>query len=100
MNKSTTVQLITTTYERDELGQPIPVETARTVFCNLGSITRAEWFEAGRNGMKPQYKLTMFRYDYQGEPVAVLAGKRYGIYRTYLGRGDTIELYLEEKAGV
>ena len=42
----------------------------------------------------------MFVYDYQGEDTAVLGGVRYGIYRTYIGRNDTIELYLERKAGV
>jgi len=26
-------------------------------------------------------------------------GNRYGIYRTYIGRNDTIELYAERKGG-
>lgn len=42
----------------------------------------------------------MFAYDYAGETLAELDGVRYGIYRTYLGKNETIELYLERKAGV
>lgn len=42
----------------------------------------------------------MFTYDYQGEEIAEINGDRYGIYRTYFATTDTIELYLEKKAGV
>ena len=41
----------------------------------------------------------MFAYDYQGEDSVQYNGRTYGIYRTYLGREDTIELYAERKGG-
>jgi len=42
----------------------------------------------------------VFRGDYQGERIAVFHSKEYAIYRTYLKLDeDSIELYLEEKAG-
>lgn len=100
MDRSHTVDLIARRYEPDALGQSLPVETVRTVFCRVESISRAEWYDAGRSGRKPQYKLTLLRYDYADEPVAALNGVRYSVYRTYLGKGETMELYLEEKAGV
>lgn len=50
--------------------------------------------------MNPEYRATMFSPDYNGEQIAELDGVRYGIYRTYLGRNETVELYLEKKAGV
>ena len=42
----------------------------------------------------------MFAPDYNGETIAELNGVRYSVYRTYLGKNETIELYLERKAGV
>lgn len=100
MDKSTTLKLIAVTYTTDTIGQKIPTESERTVYCALRSVTRQEWKDAGEMGFKPAYTATMFVYDYEGEAIAELNGKRYGIYRTYLTTNDQIELYLEEKAGV
>ena len=100
MDRSDVIKLFTQSYAMDEIGQQIAAETAREVFCNVGSVSRAEWFDAGRNGMKPQYKVTMFAPDYAGETIAEYGGKRYGVYRTYLGQNETVELYLEQKGGV
>jgi hypothetical protein len=41
----------------------------------------------------------VFFGDYDGERLLEYNGKRYGIYRTYHGRGDQIELYVERKGG-
>ena len=43
--------------------------------------------------------MTMFRYDYNGEPIVEYNGQRYSIYRTYIGKNDMIELYVERKGG-
>lgn len=100
MDKSRVLTLIRETYETDEIGQRIPIEYRRDVFCNLSSISASEWFAGGQSGLNPEYRATMFFYDYQGEKIAELEGVRYGIYRTYIGRDESIELYLERKAGV
>ena len=100
MDRSRVLTLIGVTYTVDEIGQQIPEEHPRDVFCNISSVSASEWFEGGRNGMNPEYRATMFAPDYNGEDVAELDGIRYGIYRTYLGKGETIELYLERKAGI
>ena len=100
MDRSNVLVLVSQTYQMDDIGQQVPVETTREVFCNIASISRAEWFDAGRSGLKPEYRATMFAYDYAGETYAELDGVRYSVYRTYLGSNETIELYLERKAGV
>ena len=41
--------------------------------------------------------MTMFAYDYEGEKIVEYQGKRYAVYRTYLGRDDTLELYVQEE---
>ena len=42
----------------------------------------------------------MFAPDYQGEQIAVVDGARYGVYRTYRAKNETLELYLERRAGI
>ena len=99
MDRSNIAELISVTYSVDALAQRIPVEENRTVFCNIASVSQQEFFEAGRNGLKPEYRLTMFAGDYNNEMIAVINGQRYSVYRTYYGRNDSVELYLERKAG-
>lgn len=100
MDRSRVLALIEEAYKPDTLGQLIPTETRRDVYCNLASVSASEWFDGGRVGLNPEYRATMFVYDYNGERIAELDGVRYGIYRTYLAQNEFIELYLERKAGV
>lgn len=100
MDRSDIIILIDNTYTYDDIGQEIASETEREVFCDMSSISRAEWYDAGQNSMKPEYKVTMFDPDYNGEEIAEYNGKRYVIYRTYRGKNETIELYLQRETGV
>lgn len=100
MDRSNVVNLIAVTYAVDSIGQRVANETSRTVYCDIRNVSRSEWKDAGEMGFKPQYQITMFAPDYEGEEIAEINGTRYGVYRTYHGRNDTIELYLEEKAGI
>lgn len=100
MDRSTVIKLISKTYSQDSIGQYVYTETEREVFCDVRSITRVEWFDAGRNGMQPVYIFTMFEPDYAGEKIVEYGGNRYGVYRTYRSRNETIELYVEEKGGL
>lgn len=100
MDRSDVVTLIAQTFTQDEIGQEIAEETGRDVFCNVSSITRNEWFEAAKSGFQPQFRMTMFRYDYQQERMVEYQGMRYAVYRTYESQKELIELYLEEQAGV
>ena len=52
-----------------------------------------------RENEAPELRFTMFRYDYNDEEEIEYNGKYYRIYRTYLGKDDSIELYCERRKG-
>lgn len=100
MYRSDIIKLISETFTQDEIGQYISQETEREVFCEVRSVTRSEWFNAGRDGLQPEFMFIMFAPDYFGEKIVEYKGVRYGIYRTYVGRNEQIELYAEAKGGL
>lgn len=100
MDRSSVIKLIQVGYIEDEIGQRVPVETSRDVFCSIESISGKEWLEVGQKGMNPELKISMFCYDYENEMIVEIDGKRYAVYRTYRAKNETLELYLEKKAGV
>ena len=93
------LKLFTTTYTNDKYGVPKPVNEAVEVFCERKSVTRSEFFNAGRNGLNPEYVFTVFKGDYNGETVLEYDGKTYSVYRTYETDDDYIELYVQRKGG-
>lgn len=99
MDRSDQITLVTETWTEDQYGVLQPTETEKTVFCDVTSVTGTEVAEFGRNGINPEYRFTMFRYDYNGERIVEYNGDRYSVYRTYIARNDTIELYAERRGG-
>lgn len=99
MDRSDVINLISESRTQDDYGRWIATKTSKQVMCQVDSITRAEFFEGGRNGLNPEFKFTMFFGDYSGESVVEYQGKTYAVYRTYLRRTDIIELYVERKGG-
>lgn len=100
MDRSDIVTLVTYSRTQDELGVWRSTPTERQVFCSVDSVTREEYFEGGRNGLNPEYRITMFFGDYNGEDTVVYNGTAYGVYRTYHAKTDELELYVERKGGV
>lgn len=100
MDRSDVITLVAVTQTQDVFGVWRAKETTRDVFCSVESVTRAEYFEGGRNGLNPEFRITMFAGDYAGEETLIYKGRAYGVYRTYLAKTDTIELYVERKGGV
>lgn len=102
--RSDLVKLIKLTYpvgQRDANGNQLETEsTPRELFCQFESVSQSEFFAASQQGLKAEYKLRVNEFDYEDEQIAVFRNKRFSIYRTYLGKGDEIELYLGIKAGV
>ena len=92
------LELMTVTYVDDGIGQKIPVETPRQIFCDRRSIASKEFFDAGQTGIKAAQKFVINLLDYQGETKLVYDEKTYHIYRTY-ETDDYIELYCEVRAG-
>lgn len=99
MDRSDVINLISESRTQDDYGRWIATKTTKQVMCQVDSITRAEFFEGGRNGLNPEFKFTMFFGDYSGESIVEYQGKTYAVYRTYLRRTDIIELYVERKGG-
>lgn len=99
MDRSDVLKLITQTRTQDDFGRWIPATNSREVFVQVDSISQSEFYEAGRNGLNPEYRFRMFSGDYEGEELCEYNGQSYAIYRTYLRRDDTIELYVVRKGG-
>lgn len=94
-----TLYLLSTTYTANQYGVPVATQEKHEVFCDRESVSRSEFFNAGRNGLNPQFMFRIFKGDYQGETVCQYDGLTYSIYRTYETDDDYIELYVERKGG-
>jgi SPP1 family predicted phage head-tail adaptor len=90
--------LISKTYSSDDIGNQIETAAEKEIYCTIESISQSEFFASGQTGLKPEYKLIMWRFEYNGAKNVKLQGKTYSIYRTYCNN-DKIELYLSEKVG-
>lgn len=99
VNRSDTASLISVSYTQSDYGVYTASETSSTVFVDVTSVGSSEWFEGARNGLNPQYRFTLFSYDYDGQKVIEYDGVRYTVYRTYLRSKDEIELYTKLKKG-
>ncbi len=99
MDRSEVITLLGETQTQNDFGVWVPQRTSKEVFCQVNSVTRAEFFEGGRNGLNPEYRFTMFFGDYNGEREVIYKGNAYSVYRTYHARTDDLELYVERKGG-
>lgn len=99
MDRSNVIKLISSTKSQDDYGVWRETLSERIVYCDVQSVTRSEFFDGGRNGLNPEYKITMFFGDYEGETLVEYEGNTYAVYRTYKQRNDTLELYVERKGG-
>ena len=101
MDKTDLIQLVGLTIVDDAQKQKVEVENEpREIFCSVKNITRAEWAAAGQKGLKPAACVVVWADEYQDEEIAILGGKRYGVYRTYQPNPEEVELYLQKKGGV
>lgn len=99
MNRSSVIYLVKETHQQNDYGVIETTYTPRKVYADVTSVSSREWFDGGRNGLNPEYRMTMFFYDYSGEEIVEYNGVQYAIYRTY-EKGDLIELYVQKKQGV
>ena len=97
MDRSDILTLVKENLSQNDIGAWIKTETTREVFCKTESVTRDEFFGAGRAGLNPQFRFIVFAGDYGDEKTVIYKGKRYGIYRTYFAKTDLVELYAERK---
>ena len=94
------LELISTTKEQDQYGVWRETPHARPVFCQTKSVTRSEFFSAGRNGLNPEYMFTVWAGDYLNERTCRYRGQGYAIYRSYkAANSDYVELYVQREGG-
>lgn len=99
MDRTDVAYLVTQDWVQDSIGVHRELSTERKVYVQTNSVSGSEWFEGGRNGLNPEIRFTLWRFDYNGEEVIKFRDQYYTIYRTYLARSDMIELYCEKRKG-
>lgn len=98
--------LVRRTYTTDAVGNKIPEEEKRQVFCRVRSVTRSEFYQAAQTDLQPEivFVLSTFR-DYEGEPDILYTDwtgkeRRYSVLRTYrIPDSDELELTATERIG-
>lgn len=98
MDKSDVIYLISVTTAQDDYGVWVQSYNRKQVFCKVNSVTRAEFFGGGRNGLNPEFVFSVFAGDYAGEQMIEYNGQPYAVYRAYY-RNDSVELYSQRKGG-
>lgn len=93
------IALIKTSFSTSDTGIQKKEKASKEVFTVVKSVSRSEFFEGGRNGLRPQIVFTVSTYDYDDETEIVWRGKPYKVYRTYMA-GDFTSLYCEKREGI
>lgn len=85
---------------RDQYGNEILTRTPRMIYCQIQSVTRAEYYAAGTDDIKPELELRItHRLDYEGESLIRYNGELYDVIRTFWG-GDGVTLTLTKHVGI
>lgn len=70
------------------------------VLAEIESITQKEFSTAGEKGIKPAFKIVMWRHEYNNETELEHNGQHLTVYRTYDRITENkIELYTEKRVG-
>lgn len=94
------IYLVGTARQKDKNGVMRKTETKTRVRADISGTTQAEFFEAGRAGLRASdVTITIPARKYHGEELLEYKGRRLAIYRTYPPAADLIELHCEEKGG-
>ena len=99
MNQAAKIALLKTTYTQDDLGEWGETSEEVNVFAYVSSVTMSEFYQAGLQGMKPEYRFLIWQTEYSGEELLKYGDNIYSIYRTYLRDDGRIELYVTLKKG-
>ena len=95
MMRADVIDLITETASAHGVHQAV-TETARTVMCNVQSVSRSEFYTAMNAGIQPEYVFVLaLADDYQGERVVRYKGQKFRVVRTYVTEEDGIEITCE-----
>ena len=89
----------------DSFLQPITTETRMPVLATDVPISRSEYYQAGENGIRPEFMFVINPIEYSGEEEVEVTFKngltrRFGIYRTYERNPDELEVYCKQATGL
>ncbi|KGL45060.1 hypothetical protein EP56_05745 [Listeriaceae bacterium FSL A5-0209] len=93
------VTLLGQTIVSDNLGNQTPVDSKNTILCEKLPVSRAEFYTAGANGMKPTLILKVHGFEYDNEAELLFDGVRYNIIKTYSPDFEEIELTCQVAMG-
>ena len=84
-----TISLVNVVKTTDTDGYDTTTETLTTVMCDSGNgVTRSEFYEAMKAGIRLTAAFEMWACDYDGQKVIEHNGKRYNVERAFpLGDG-------------
>lgn len=99
MNLAEKIALISTEYTQDDIGQWVEERTETDVFAIVESVTMSEFYQAGMQGFKPEYRMTVWMTEYNGQNLIEYNDKTYTVYRTYRRDDGRMELYVTERKG-
>ena len=88
--------LIGESYEMDEWGNQVAVETHIPILCQVKSVSRQEFYAAAQSGLKPEIVFVVHAYEYNDERKVEFEGKKYSVVRTYRADFEEMELVCEE----
>ena len=100
MDRSCVIELLEPKeYTTGFLGTQSIVSDLPQVYAQVDSVSQHEYFEGGRQGLRPAYKFTVWAADYTAATRVYYNGAWYVIYRTYERRDGRIELYCQVEGG-
>lgn len=99
MNQAAKIALLKTTYTQDDVGEWTETSTEANVFAYVSSVSMSEFYQAGLQGMKPEYRFLIWQTEYDGEETLKYNDTVYTIYRTYIRDDGRLELYVTLKKG-
>ncbi|MBQ1297455.1 MAG: phage head closure protein [Clostridiales bacterium] len=99
MNLAEKIALITIEYTQDDLGEWVEEQTKTEVFALISSVSMSEFYQAGLQGFKPDFRFAVWMKEYNNEEIVEYNGKIFNVYRTYIRDDGRIELYVNEKKG-
>ena len=99
MDMSTVITLVNETTSQDSIGQVVTTRTTSDIYAQIRSVSGSEWSNAGLNGIRASYQITVYADEYTGQQELILDGVSYEVYRTYERRDGKVELYVEKRTG-
>jgi len=94
MRHKDVIQLVSVETDYDEIGNPVKVETKRTVYANQFEVSSSEFYEASTQGLKPEKQFEIYSFEYGGEARLNHEGRDYRVIRTS-SRGEKTRLVCE-----